>query len=223
MRKKKYDKPFDLLINTHHHGNHSGGNVAFKGLVKHVVAHQNSALNQKRVFEEAQKAGRKTTEYLFLDMTFETKWKYKAGDQKVVVYYFGAGHTNGDAMTYFVDENVVHMGDLVFNRRFPFIDRSSGANIASWIKVLDLAINKFGSKTQYVFGHALDPEKIVGTVDDVKAFQNYLQKLLAYVSQEMKAEKTKEEMMKATFIPGAEEWKGSGAGRGIEAAYEELS
>jgi cyclase len=81
-------------------------------------------------------------------MTFETKFKYKAGDQKVVVYYFGAGHTNGDAIIHFVDEKVVHMGDLVFNRRFPFIDRSSGANITSWIKVLDLAMKQFGSKTQ---------------------------------------------------------------------------
>jgi cyclase len=113
-----------------------------------VVAHQNSAINQKRVFEEAQKAGRNTTEQLFLDMTFETKFKYKAGDQKVVVYYFGAGHTNGDAMIHFVDENVEHMGDLVFYRRFPYIDRSSGANIASCIKVLDKAIAQFGSKTQ---------------------------------------------------------------------------
>jgi cyclase len=211
------------LINTHHQGDHSAGNIAFKGLVNHMVAHQNSAINQKRVFEDAVKAGIKTTEQLFLDMTFETEFKYKAGDQKVVVYYFGAGHTNGDAMIHFVDENVEHMGDLVFNRRFPYIDRSSGANIASWIKVLDKAIAQFGSKTQYVFGHALVPEKIVGTVDDVKAFQNYLQKLLAYVGQEMKAGKTKEEIMKATFIPGAEEWKGSGADRGIEAAYEELS
>ncbi|MBC7653460.1 MAG: MBL fold metallo-hydrolase, partial [Oligoflexus sp.] len=127
------------------------------------------------------------------------------------------------AMIYFPDHKVVHMGDLVFNRRFPYIDKTSGADIKSWIKVLDKAMSTFKSDTTYVFGHALDPEKIVGTIADLKAFQNYLKRLLDYISGEIKAGKSKEEIMKATFIPGAEEWKGDGISRSLDAAYQELS
>jgi cyclase len=221
--KKRSEKPFDLLINTHHHGDHTGGNIVFKGLVNHVVAHQNSAANQKRTIEEAIKAGRKTTEQYYPDTTFEKKWKYKSGDDHIKAHYFGAGHTNGDAMIHFEDQYVVHMGDLVFNRRYPFIDKSAGADIQSWIKVLDKAMHTFGQKTSYVFGHAFDPEKIVGTQEDLKAFQNYLEKLLQFVGAEIKAGKSKEEIMKATQIPGAEEWKGDGISRSLDAAYIELS
>ena len=221
--KKRYDKPFDLLINTHHHGDHSGGNIAFKGLVNQVVAHSNSAINQKRVFDEAIKAGKTPAEQYFPTITFDKKWKYKSGGETIKAHYFGAGHTNGDAMIHFEDQNVVHMGDLVFNRRYPFIDRAGGANISNWIKILDKGMATFGTKTQYVFGHAFDPEKIVGTKDDVRAFQDYLEKLLTHVGLEIKAGKSKEEIMKATAIPGVTEWKGDGIGRGIDAAYQELT
>jgi cyclase len=221
--KKANEMPFDLLINTHHHGDHSGGNIAFKGLVNHVVAHQNSALNQKRVIEEAIKAGRKVNEQYYPDQVFNKKWKYKLDGEHIKAHYFGAGHTNGDAMIHFEDQDVVHMGDLVFNRRFPFVDKTAGADIKSWINVLDKASDTFGSKTKYVFGHALDPEKVVGTQEDVKAFQNYLEKLLEFVSKEIKAGKSKAEILKTTIIPGAEEWKGDGISRSLDAAYTELS
>ncbi|MBC7654738.1 MAG: MBL fold metallo-hydrolase, partial [Oligoflexus sp.] len=141
--KKKSDKPFDLLINTHHHGDHTGGNIAFKGLVNGVVAHKNSLANQKRVAEAATSAGKKNAEQYYPTLTFDKEWKYKNGDDTIKAYYFGAGHTNGDAMIYFPDHKVVHMGDLVFNRRFPYIDKTSGADIKSWIKVLDKAMSTF--------------------------------------------------------------------------------
>lgn len=221
--KKRSEKPFDLLINTHHHGDHTSGNAVFKGLVNHVVAHVNSDANQRRVAEEAAKAGRKIAEQYFPDQTFTKNWHYKTASDHIKVYCFGAGHTNGDAMIHFEDQNVVHMGDLVFNRRYPYIDKTAGANIHSWIKVLDKAMDTFGKQSTYVFGHAYDPEKVVGTQDDLKAFQNYLEKLLVFVEGEMKAGKSKEEIMKATFIPGAEEWKGDGISRSLDAAYQELS
>ncbi|MDA9555793.1 MBL fold metallo-hydrolase [Pelobium sp.] len=221
--KKRTEKPFDLLINTHHHGDHTSGNIAFKGLVNHLVAHENSAINQKRVAEDGIKAGRKVVEQYYPDQAFTKDWKYKIGGDHIKAYYFGAGHTNGDAMIHFEDQNVVHMGDLVFNRRYPFIDKTAGANIKSWIEVLDKAKDTFGSKTQYVFGHAFEPEKIVGNQDDLSAFQNYLEKLLEFVSKEMKAGKTNEEILRATQIPGAEEWRGDGIGRSLTAAIAELS
>lgn len=221
--KNRSGLPFNLLINTHHHGDHTSGNVAFKGLVEHVFAHENSLLNQKIVAENATQAGKKIVEQYYPDQVFKSEQTIKNGNDTITAYYFGAGHTNGDAMIHFEDQNAVHMGDLVFNRRFPYIDKTAGADIGSWIKVLDKAMAKFGNKTNYIFGHAYNPEEIVGSIDDVKAFQNYLEKLLAFVGQEIKSGKSKEEIMLAKSIPGALEWKGDGIERSLDAAYQELT
>ncbi|HET8828777.1 MAG TPA: MBL fold metallo-hydrolase, partial [Pelobium sp.] len=207
---------------THHHGDHSGGNIAFKGLVKQVIAHENSLLNQKRVAEASESAGKKTVEQYYPDTVFKNEETFKSGSESIKTYYFGAGHTNGDAMIHFENQNAVHMGDLVFNRRFPFIDKTAGADIDNWIKVLDKAMATFGNKTSYIFGHAYNPEEIVGNMEDVKAFQNYLEKLLDFVGKEIKAGKSKAEIMSATTIPGASEWKGDGIHRSLDAAYQEL-
>ena len=217
--KKQSTKPFKLLINTHHHGDHSSGNISFKGLVEHVVAHENSLTNQKNA---AQK--QKTEEkQLYPDVTFNDTWKQKVGNERIKAHYFGAGHTNGDSIIHFENANVAHLGDLLFNRRYPFVDRNAGANINNWIKVMDKTLEVFDNETIFVFGHAFDPEKITGNKEDVKAFKDYLEKLLVFVGSEIKAGKSKEEVMKATAITGVTEWKGDGIGRSLQAAYEELS
>ena len=217
--KKQSIKPLKLLINTHHHGDHTSGNISFKGLVENIVAHENSLTNQKNA---AQK--QKTEEkQLYPDMTFSDSWKKKVGKEKIKVHYFGAGHTNGDAIIHFENANVVHLGDLIFNRRYPFVDRSAGANINNWIKVLDKTLNSFDNETIFIFGHAFDPEKITGNKEDIKAFKDYLEKLLVFVGSEIKAGKSKEEVIKVTSVPGVTEWKGDGIGRSLQAAYEELN
>ena len=217
--KKLSANPYRLLINTHHHGDHSSGNIVFKGLAPHLLAHANSKANQERVAKE------KNTEaqQWFPDQTYTDTWCETIGGEEICLHYFGAGHTNGDSVVQFRKANVVHMGDLVFNRRHPYVDRSSGANIKSWINVLDKTLSMFNKKTIYVFGHSGTGYEITGTKDDVKAFRNYLGKVLEYVEGEIKAGKTKADILRATEIPGAPEWKGEGIDRPLSAAYDELT
>lgn len=217
--KKKSENPFLYLINTHHHGDHTGGNISFKDIVEHVVAHENSLANQKRVAIE-----RKTEDkQLYPDITFGADgWKKKVGKEKIKTHYFGAAHTNGDAMIHFQHANIVHMGDLVFNRRHPFIDKSAGASIANWIVLLDKAISTFDKETKFVCGHAGKDYDIVVKPDDLKAFGDYLGNVLKFVDGEIKAGKTKEDIVKAKEIPGSPEWKGDGIDRPLTAAYTEL-
>lgn len=217
--RKKSQRPFRYLINTHHHGDHTGGNIAFKGLAEHVVGHANCLINHRAV-ATTQKTEDKQ---LFADTVFNDQWKTKLGSQTISAHYLGAGHTNGDAIIHFEDANIAHMGDLTFNKRYPFIDRTAGANIASWIQVLEKTMSKFDSDTLFVFGHALDPEKITGGKAELKSMQNYLEKLLQFVAAEKKAGKTKEEILKNTSIPGASDYQGQGIERSLTAAYEELS
>lgn len=217
--KKKSEQPFKLLINTHHHGDHSGGNIAFKGIAEHVLAHENSKKNQ----EAAAQKNKTEDKQLYPDQTFGTTWCEKVGKEKICLHYFGAGHTNGDALVHFQHANIVHMGDLLFNRRHPYVDRSAGANMNSWIKVLDKAVDTFDKKTMFVYGHSGTGYEVTGTSDDLKKFGDYLGRVLKFAEDEIKAGKTKEEILKNTALPGETEWKGDGFQRPLQAGYEELT
>lgn len=217
--KKKNEQPYHLLINTHHHGDHTSGNIAFKDLVKRVLAHENSLANQKRVAI----ANKNEDKQLYPNQTFGKVWEEDAGKEKISLLYYGAGHTNGDAIIHFKHANIAHVGDLVFNRRHPFVDRSAGANIKSWINVLDEALKKFDTKTVFICGHSGNDFDIKGSKDMLVAFQDYLGNVLKFVGGEIKSGKTKEEILKATEIPGSPEWKGDGIERPLQAAFEELS
>jgi cyclase len=216
--KKQSDRKIDLLVNTHHHGDHTSGNIAFKGLVNQLVAHENSKNNQMRVGKE------NSTEnsQLYPDTVFQKEWKTKVGDETISLLYHGAAHTDGDALVHFENANIVHAGDLVFNRRFPYIDKSAGASVQNWIEVLDKAITSYDKDTKFIFGHSDNGYEVVGNKEDIKAFQNYLSKLLETVQSAIKQGKSEEEIMKITAITGADQWKGDGISRSLSAAYMEL-
>ena len=218
LLKKQSDLPFEWLINTHHHGDHTSGNISFKGIVNHVAAHSNSLINQQRVAKEQ----KKEDQQLYPDLTYGDTWEYKKLKEKINAYYYGAGHTNGDSIIHFPHANIAHMGDLVFNRRWAFIDRSAGASVKNWIVVLEKAQQQFDKDTLFVFGHAFDPDKVTGYKEDLKAMQDYLSNMLDFVNKEIKAGKTREEIIKTTAIPGVTEWKGDGIERGLQATYDEL-
>jgi cyclase len=215
--KKQSDRPFKFLINTHHHGDHTNGNIAYKGLVEHVVAHKNSLENQKVVANRNQNEDKQ----LYPDTTFSDSWQVKIGSEQLRAYYFGTGHTNGDSIIHFENANVVHLGDLLFNKRYPYIDRSAGASIKHWITVLDQVQHTFDAETIFIFGHAFDPKAVTGKVSDVNSFKDYLEKLLSFVSNEIKTGKSKEEILKATSITGVQDMNGEPK-HNLEMAYEEL-
>jgi len=216
---KQTSSKVDLLVNTHHHGDHTAGNIAYKDMLGMHIAHENSLKNQKRTAEE-----RGQTDVLYPTTTFTTDQRYSKGDLKMTFNYFGAAHTDGDIVSFFENENVVHMGDLVFNRRFPYIDMSSGANIENWVSVLDKTVKTYNGDTKYIFGHSGNDYSVRGTSEDVNAFKNYLERLLEFGIASKKAGKSLEELKKSTtIIPGAEEWKGKGIERSLDAVYQEMN
>ena len=217
--KKLSTSPLELLINTHHHLDHTAGNIAFKGIVQSVAAHSNSLANQKRVAI----AQKNEDQQLYPDLTFTDTWKYKIGKEHIRAYYFGPAHTNGDSLIHFEHANIVHMGDLIFNRQWAYIDRSAGASIKNWISVLDHALETFDSETQFVFGHALVPDQVTGNKEDLKAMQDYLAKLLDFVNGQIRLGRSKDDVMKEKSIPGVTQWGGNGIEHCLQAAYEELT
>jgi cyclase len=217
--KKKNDQPFRLLINTHHHGDHTAGNISFKGLAQHVLAHSNSKTNQENVARQAKTEDKQ----LYPDQVFTDTWSEKIGKEKITLSYYGPGHTNGDSLVHFEHNDVVHMGDLMFNRRYPFIDRTAGANIKNWITILEKAQKKYNKKTIFIFGHAHETASVTGGKEDLKLMKDFFEKLLAFTQSEIKAGKSKEEFLKNTSIPGVTEWKGDGIQRPLGSAYDEVT
>ena len=215
---KKTEAPIKYLINTHHHGDHTAGNIAFKGLAKHVLAHENSKKNQKRVAIN----NKNLDKQLLPTKTFSDEWQNNVGDEIITLYYWGPAHTDGDSIIHFENSNIVHLGDLMFNRRHPFVDRSAGANIKNWIRVLNKATRKFDSNTTFIFGHAAEGQNVVGKADDLKKFADYLEAVLKFTEGEIKAGKTKEVFLKTTSFPDQGEWKGDGIVRPLSAAWDEL-
>jgi cyclase len=216
--KNRSDKPIELLINTHHHGDHSSGNIAFKGITKHVLAHANSKINQ----ENSAKQNKSEDKQLYPDQTYTDTWCQKFGKESVCLRYFGAGHTNGDSLVHFEKTNIVHMGDLMFNRRHPFVDRGAGASINNWIRVLDRAVSTYDKNTIFVYGHSGNNYEVSGSAEDLKKFGDYLGRVLKFAEDEIKSGKSKEEILKNTMLPGENEWKGDGFQRPLQAAYEEI-
>ena len=190
----------------------------FKDLAKNIVAHENSKINQKASAESRGNLDK----ILLPDTTFKNEWKQRVGSETITMEYWGAGHTNGDALTHFENANVVHLGDLVFNRRFPYIDKGAGASIENWINILDRTPRHYDDDTIFVCGHSANGYDIVVGKDDIAAFSDYLGKVLVFVEGELKSGKSDEEILKATKIPGAPEWKGKGIERSLSAALTEL-
>lgn len=213
--------PFDLLINTHHHGDHSSGNIAFKGIVKHVLAHTNSKTNQERVAKEN---GREDQQ-LYPDQTFGDKWCQDFGKETICLHYFGPAHTNGDALVHFEKANVVHMGDLLAHYRYPNVDRKAGASIENWMLVLDRAYNVFDRKTLFVCGHGLDPANVTVNREFLREMKFFFEHVFVQVKEDILAGKSREEILSAPLIRGTDQWKDpSGFIRVIlDAAHAELS
>lgn len=215
---KKSEGSIKYLINTHHHGDHTAGNVVFKGLANKIVAHENSLINQRN---SAVARGTEDKQH-YPDTTFKDQWKGEVAGENISIQYYGAGHTNGDSVTHFLETNVAHVGDLVFNRRFPYIDKNAGANIKNWALLLRQLNEYFDSETIIICGHSDNGHDVVIERADLIAFAEYLENLLSQVGAAVKAGQTDDEILTITEIKGSPEWKGKGISRSLKSAIQEL-
>ena len=196
LKERSGGRGLDFLINTHHHGDHSGGNLSFRGSVKKVVAHVKADEHMRNVPGAAPPAaGAVPVDQLYPDTTFTDNWTADVGDEKVRARHYGRAHTSGDAVITFERANVAHMGDLMFHSRHPVVDRAAGATLKGWQTVLDRAVRDHSSDTIYIFGHSNTGLPVTGSAADLGNFKTYLGAVLAHVDAQIKAGKTKEEIL----------------------------
>ena len=184
------NRPVDFLINTHHHGDHSGGNLSFRGAAKKVVAHAKADEHMRQP-----PGGQPPADQLFPDTTFTETWSANVGDERIRAKHYGRAHTSGDAVITFERANVAHMGDLMFNQRHPVVDRAAGATIRGWMTVLERTPRDHANDTIYIFGHANTGLPVTGSQADLAKFRDYFGALLAFVESQVKAGKSRDEVL----------------------------
>lgn len=218
-------RTLDAVINTHHHGDHTGGNAVFRPVTKTIVAHANvPALMRARA--EADK--RTLDPAMVPDLGFTDGYRQGFGDEAISARHFGPAHTKGDIVTLFEKANVVHMGDLMFNRLYPVIDRPGGASIRGWVTVLEKVAAEYPKDAIYIFGHGNQKFGAIGTTADLMVFRDYLAALLVHVEGEIKAGKPKEEVVKLENLAGFPDFhvppgRGNRLPSNLGVAYDELT
>jgi glyoxylase-like metal-dependent hydrolase (beta-lactamase superfamily II) len=155
--------------------------------------------------------------------TFVNAWEEDVGGERMALKYYGPAHTSGDAVVTFKEANVVHMGDLVFNRVHPYIDRPAGASIVNWIKTLENAAADHKNDTAYIFGHGSAKFGVIGERADLLYMRDYLTALLEFVRGEIKAGKPKDVVVKITDPLKGFPDHGPLIERVLTPAYEELA
>ena len=220
--KSRSKRQIDLLINTHHHGDHTSGNIVFKPETPHILAHENVPALQKKSAEERGNADQQA----YADQTFGKTWDQDIGQERLQMRHYGPGHTGGDAVVTFAKANVVHMGDLVFRARHPFVDRPGGASVRNWLTTLEQVVKAHETDTIYVFGHAREGLGVSGTAADLTAMRDYFSAVLDHVQKGIAAGQSRDAIVALTALPKFDDYPNSPAtalAGVLGVAYDELT
>jgi glyoxylase-like metal-dependent hydrolase (beta-lactamase superfamily II) len=180
------------VVNTHVHGDHTGGNRVF-GKEATIIAQTNV---RKRLAAGQEQPEPKEALPV---VTFENGITLWFNGEEIEVLHVPHGHTDGDAVVFFKGSNVVHMGDQFFNGRFPFIDVKSGGDVAGYAKNVADLLARIPADAKVIPGHGP-----LGTVSDLKKFNAMLIATTELVKAEVAKGMTLEEAKKAG-LPA--EWK----------------
>jgi cyclase len=199
------DKKLRFILNTHWHGDHTGGNIAF-GPEAPVIAHDN--VRKRMSTEQKSEFFKRTTpaspkEALPL-ITFNESLSVHFNGEDIRAIHFPHGHTDGDIVVFFTNSNVVHLGDDFFAGRFPFVDLESGGNVEGLIKNIGELMGKIPEGAKLIPGHGP-----ISTIEDLKSYHRMLQQTTDIVRKKIAAGKTVAQI-KTEGLP--DEWKTWGTG-----------
>jgi glyoxylase-like metal-dependent hydrolase (beta-lactamase superfamily II) len=215
--KSRTQRKIDLLINTHHHRDHTTGNRILRPSVVKIVGHVNQPGLQKKQAMDAKNEELQ----VYADETFADTWKVDLGGETISAKHYGPGHTGGDIVIFFERANVVHVGDLMSHIRHPRVDRPGGASIRNWISALEKITAEHSADTIYIYGHSKVGSPVSGGRADLLALRDYFTALMGHVQKQIAAGRPVEEIQKAG-LPGFTDFEGT-ANDNLRVAYEELT
>ncbi len=165
------DAPIRFVINTHWHGDHTGGNENLGAAGALIVAHDNvrKRMSVEQFLEAFDRRVPPSPEGALPVVTFSEAVTFHLNDDEIHAFHIEQAHTDGDAIIHFKAANVIHMGDTYFNGLYPFIDVSSGGSIAGMIKAADTALGIIDDNSKIIPGHGA-----LSNRSELKAYRDML-------------------------------------------------
>ena len=197
------DKPVRFIINTHYHGDHTGGNAYFQKQAP-IIAHD----NVRKRLESGSEAGNGSSIQMDFKpsakealpiITFDHDVTVHLNGEDIRALFFPAGHTDGDSIIFFPKSNVVHMGDDFVTYGFPFIDVSSGGSIDGMIDAVEKVTAQLPPDVKIIPGHGP-----ISNLDDVRAYLVMLKATRDVVATALKEGKSLDQMKQAKLL---DPWK----------------
>lgn len=183
------DKPLKFLVNTHYHGDHTGGNENMKKAGATIIAHDNV---KKRLVEK------QTSKEALPVITFNDKLNLSINNESIAIFHVANAHTDGDSLLYFTESNVLHTGDTFFNGRYPYIDLNSGGSVKGYIEAVKKGLILINDDTKIIPGHGKLANK-----KDYKIFLKMLKTLQNSIQKAIDEGKTEDEVKNDNSITKA--------------------
>lgn len=194
------DKPVRFVVNTHYHGDHTGGNEHF-GKTAPIVAHENVRKRLASGFTRRGQAQPPAPKGALPVLTFNESVTIHLNGEDVRAVHMPAGHTDGDSVIWFTKSNVVHMGDDFFNGNFPFIDQENGGSVRGLIANLDKVLAMLPADAKVIPGHGALSDKA-----GLTKFRDTVRATLSAVEKGVAAGKTAEQLKAEKVLAEWESW-----------------
>ena len=198
------DQPVKYLLNTHWHGDHSGGNENFAKKGATILAHNNV---RKRMSEGLTRSPERVTppapEIALPVITFSDDLSLHLNGEDILAIHVHNAHTDGDSQIWLPRANVLHMGDTYFKGRWPFIDVQSGGSIDGYIKALNHALFLVDDETQIIPGHGTMSNRA-----ELMAYREVLSTVRTRIKKAVDAGDDLATIKAANYIKEWEDWGG---------------
>ncbi|GAA4273959.1 MBL fold metallo-hydrolase [Aquimarina gracilis] len=197
------NQPITMVINTHFHGDHTGGNENMANQGATIFAQKNVRSRMKKRQQEKGNIIYKSLPVITFDKGLQLYFE----KEHIKAFHVHNAHTDGDALIYFAKGNVLHMGDTFFNGRYPYIDLKSGGSIKGYIKASEKALMIVNDDTKIIPGHGK-----LATKKDLESFLAMLKNITDTIQKEIDAGKSEDDVTKNTVITANYDVKGYGSG-----------
>ncbi len=180
--------PVKFLVNTHHHGDHTGGNERLGRGGAIIYAHDN--VRKRMTADQLRKKIQGRAAAALPVVTFSTSLRFHWNGESIHAFHVDAAHTDGDAIIHFEKANVFHMGDVFFNGRFPFLDLRSGGSLVGMVAAVERVLKLADDKSMIIPGHGA-----LATRTDLQDYHRMLVTVRDSVTKLVVAGKTEQQVL----------------------------